>query len=496
MESIIVDASMATELPQPRVRAPELDGGEGWLNTDRPLSVRALRGKVVVLDFWTSCCINCLHVLPDLKRLERKHGDALVVIGVHSAKFTNEGETAHIREAIGRYEIEHPVVNDRGFAIWHAYAVRAWPTVMVIDAEGYVVGGVSGEGHFDVLDEVVSELIEDARRRGILDTRPLARGRAPGPAADGVLAYPGKVVVDEPSARVLIADSNHHRVLVATMDGRVTDVIGCGAAGTADGPLDRAAFNHPQGMAVVEDLVYVADTDNHLIRTVDLAGGVVATLAGTGEQARGLGALSGPALDTPLSSPWDVVVADGVLFVAMAGPHQVWAYDADRRRIGPWAGTGREGRQDGSRWESAFAQPSGITADEGRLYVADSETSSIRAIDRRTDAVETVVGLDLFEFGDVDGVGDEVRLQHPLGVTAWKGLVYVADTYNHKVKVLDPVTRRVATLAGSGHDDVFFEPGGVGVGLGWLWVADTNHHAVKAVDLSTGAVRALALSLP
>ena len=487
---------MARELPQPRVRAPELDGGEGWLNTDRPLSIRALRGKVVVLDFWTSCCINCLHVLPDLKRLERKHGDALVVIGVHSAKFTNEGDSAHIRETIGRHEIEHPVVNDRRFVIWQAYAVRAWPTLMVIDAEGYVVGGIAGEGHYDVLDEVVSELIDDARARGRLDTRPLAPARGAGAPADSTLAYPGKVVIDEPSARVLIADTNHHRVLVATMDGRVTDVIGCGRPGAGDGPLDEASFRHPQGMTVVDDLIYVADTDNHLIRTVDLAGGVVATLAGTGEQARGLGGLGGVALDTALSSPWDVVVADSTLYVAMAGPHQVWAYDAQTGRIAPWAGTGREGRQDGSRWESAFAQPSGITADEGHLYVADSETSSIRAIDRRTDAVETVVGLDLFEFGDVDGVGDEVRLQHPLGVTAWKGLLYVADTYNHKVKVLDPVTRRMTTLAGTGRDDVFFEPGGVAVGLGWLWVADTNHHAVKAVDLTTGAVRALALSLP
>ena len=487
---------MATELPQPRVRAPELEGGEGWLNTDRPLSLRALRGKVVVLDFWTYCCINCMHVLPDLKRLERKHGDALVVIGVHSAKFTNEGDSLHIREALGRYEIEHPVVNDRTFAIWHAYAVRAWPTLMVIDAEGYVVGGVSGEGHFDVLDEVVTELIDDARARGTLDTQPLAHARAVGAPAGSLLAYPGKIVVDEPSARLLIADSNHHRLLVATMDGRVTDVIGCGRPGAGDGPLEEASFNHPQGMAVVEDLVYVADTDNHLIRTVDLAGGRVATLAGTGEQARGLGGVAGLGLATALSSPWDVTVADGILYVAMAGPHQVWAYDTETRRIGPWAGTGREARQDGSRWESAFAQPSGITADEGRLYVADSETSSIRAIDRRTDAVETLVGLGLFEFGDVDGVGDEVRLQHPLGVTAWKGLVYVADTYNHKVKVLDPVTRRVTTLAGTGRDDLFFEPGGVAVGLGWLWVADTNHHAVKAVDLSTGAVRALSLSLP
>ncbi len=486
---------MATELPQPRVRAPELTGGEGWLNTEGPLRLADLRGRVVLLDFWTFCCINCLHVLPDLRRLERKYGDALVVIGVHSAKFTHEGDTGAIREAIGRWGIEHPVVNDRTFAIWHAYAVRAWPTLMVIDAEGYVVGGVSGEGHGAVLDEVIGELVEEARARGTLAARPRPAAAAVVPPA-GVLAYPGKVVVDEPSARLLVADTNHHRILVATLDGRVTDVVGCGEAGAADGPLDRACFNHPQGLAVVEDMVYVADTDNHLIRTVDLAGGGVGTLAGTGEQARGLGGERGPALRTPLSSPWDLVAADGVLFVAMAGPHQVWSYEPDTRRVGPWAGTGREACQDGPRLAAAFAQPSGITADEGHLYVADSETSSIRAIDRRTEAVETVVGLGLFEFGDVDGVGDEVRLQHPLGVTAWKGLLYVADTYNHKVKVVDPVTRRVTTLAGSGRPDVFFEPGGVAIGLGWLWVADTNHHTVKAVDLSTGAVRALALALP
>ncbi|HET7340327.1 MAG TPA: thioredoxin-like domain-containing protein [Methylomirabilota bacterium] len=487
---------MATDLPQPRVRAPELTGGEGWLNTGRPLALADFRGRVVVLDFWTYCCINCLHVLPDLERLERKYGDALVVIGVHSAKFPNEGDSRHIEEAIARHRITHPVVNDRGFAIWHAYAVRAWPTLMVVDAEGYVVGGVSGEGHGDVLDEVVGELIEEARARGTLEPRPLPPAR-PVRRPTGALAYPGKIAVDEPSARVVIADSGHHRVLVATLDGRVTDVVGDGEPGATDGPLDAARFHSPQGLAVVDDLVYVADTDNHLIRTIDLAGGVVGTLAGTGEQGRGLGLRGGPALRTPLNSPWDLAVADGVLYVAMAGPHQVWAFEPDTRRIGPWAGTGREGRQDGSRWESAFAQPSGITsADDARLYVADSETSSIRAIDRRSDAVETVVGVDLFEFGDADGVGDEVRLQHPLGVAAWKGLLYVADTYNHKIKVLDPVSRRATTLAGSGRPDVFFEPGGLAVGLGWLWLADTNHHAVQLVDLVTGAVRRLALSLP
>jgi DNA-binding beta-propeller fold protein YncE len=483
---------MAIELPSSRVRAPELTGGEGWLNTEGALTLAGLRGKVVILDFWTYCCINCMHVLPDLKRLERKHRDTLVVIGVHSAKFENEGESAHIREAIGRYEIEHPVVNDRRFAIWQAYAVRAWPTLIIIDPAGYVVGAVSGEGHGDLLDEIVEALIAEARAKGTLDPRP--RSAAPAGTPVSLLHYPGKIVVDEASGRVFIADSNHNRIVVAAVDGQITRLIGTGHAGAEDGDLGRATLNHPQGMAVDEDVLYVADTDNHLVRAIDLERGVVETLAGTGNQGRGAGSAPGRATEVSLNSPWDLTLADGQLFVAMAGLHQVWVFDPGTREIGPYAGTGREGREDGLRWEAALAQPSGITGDDRYVYVADSETSSIRAIDRRTDRVETVVGRDLFEFGDVDGVGDEVRLQHPLGVTAWKGLLYVADTYNHKVKVIDPVTRRCTTLAGTGRPDVFFEPGGLSVGLGWLWVADTNHHAVQVVDLTTGASRALALS--
>ena len=484
---------MPIDLPRSRLHAPELTGGEGWLNTAGPLTLAGLRGKVVLLDFWTYCCINCMHVLPELKQLERDFPDALVVIGVHSAKFTNERETSHIREAIGRYEIEHPVVNDCRFAIWQAYGVRAWPTLVVVDPEGRIVDTVSGEGHGAVLHEVVAALIEEARHKGTLDPRP--RGRAvPAAPEGGVLAYPGKLLLDEMSGRLFIADTNHHRVLVTTVDGQVTAVIGAGQAGVEDGPLARARFNHPQGLAVVEDVLFVADTDNHLIRTVDLESGVVETLAGTGRPSRQVGAAGGPAAEVDLNSPWDLTVVDGDLFVAMAGPHQIWVLTPDSGEIRPYAGTGREARQDGVRWEAAFAQPSGISADDRYLYVADSEASAIRAIDRRTDEVTTVVGLDLFEFGDRDGVGDEVRLQHPLGVTAWKGLLYVADTYNHKVKVIDPVTRRATTLAGSGHPDVFFEPGGLSVGLEWLWVADTNHHAVRMVDLTTGAVRALPLS--
>lgn len=483
---------MPIDLPTSRVRAPELSGGESWLNTAHPLTVAALRGRVVILDFWTYCCINCMHVLPDLARLEAKYRDTLVVIGVHSAKFTNEGELACLRHAIARYEIAHPVVNDRRFAIWRAYGVRAWPTLVVIDAAGYVVGTISGEGHGALLDEIVGALVEEARGQGVL--APSAAVSAHDDPNGDVLRYPGKLVVDEASGRLFIADTNHHRVLVAAVDGQITRIIGGAGAGAQDGALADATFRHPQGIAADEDVLYVADTGNHLLRAIDLAAGTVRTLAGTGEQSRAPARGSGPGRDAALNSPWDLALADGHLFVAMAGAHQVWVVNPSSGDAGPYAGTGREARADGARWEAAFAQPSGISADDRHLFIADSETSSIRAIDRRTDRVDTIVGLDLFEFGDRDGVGDEVRLQHPLGVAAWKGLVYVADSYNHKIKVLDPVNRRVHVLAGTGRPDLFFEPGGLSVGLGWLWVADTNHHVVQVVDLTTGAARVLTLA--
>src|SRR5688572_14666761 len=265
---------MPIDLRDARVRAPELSGGEGWLNTDRPLTIAGLRGKVVVLDFWTYCCINCLHVLPELKQLERKYGSGLVVIGVHSAKFTNEGHTAHIAEAVRRYGIEHPVVNDRDFTIWRAYGVRAWPTLLVIDTAGRLVGGVSGEGHGAVMDELVGALVAEGHANGSLDPAPRFVAARPAPAA-GLLRYPSKIVVDEASGRVFIADTNHHRVLVAAVDGQITRIIGSGETGADDGDLARARFHYPQGLAVADDVVYVADTGNHLIRSADLESGLV-----------------------------------------------------------------------------------------------------------------------------------------------------------------------------------------------------------------------------
>jgi len=400
-----------------KVNAPDFPAGMEWLNTDRPISMRELRGKVVVLDFWTYCCINCMHIIPDLKKLEQKYAAELVVIGVHSAKFAGERETGNIRQAILRYEIEHPVVNDKDMAVWQQYGVRAWPTLMVIDPAGKVIGHASGEGIYEPFDKLIGKIVETFDARKQMDRRPLKlkleRHRAP----TSMLAFPGKVLADEKSKQLFIADSNHNRIVVTSLeDSSVKEIIGTGEIGIADGGFNEASFNHPQGMAFDGRVLYVADTENHAIRAIDFEKRTVATIAGTGVQARTYVTFGGQGREIPLNSPWDIVLHEGLLYIAMAGPHQLWRMNPKTGGIAPYAGSGRENIIDGPLADAALAQPSGITTDGRLLYFADSEVSAIRsaALDPNGD-VETIVGQGLFDFGDIDGRGSQVRLQHPLG---------------------------------------------------------------------------------
>ena len=398
-----------------RVRAPEITGGRGWLNTDKPLSLAALKGKVVLLDFWTYGCINCIHIIPDLKRLEQKYANQLVVIGVHSAKFENEKDTENIRRIILRYEIEHPVYNDAEYKVWQSYGVRAWPTQVLIDPAGYVIGAVSGEGNYDLIDQVIAKAVAEFRKRGELNEEPLKLTLERAKVGDLPLAFPGKILADAKSDRLFIADSNHNR------HGRhQTRRHACSKRSAPAQParptalLIKRAFYRPQGMALDGDSLYVADTENHLIRRVDLKSKTVETVAGTGQQSREY-FRQGPARTIALSSPWDLQLVGRQLYITMAGTHQIWKLDLDKQEVSTFAGSGREARQDGPLLEAGFAQPSGITSDGKKLYIADSESNIIRAIDLASGQVETLVGGDLFDFGDVDGTGDDVRLQHPLG---------------------------------------------------------------------------------
>jgi len=480
-----------------RVRAPEITGGRGWLNTDKPLSLAALKGKVVLLDFWTYGCINCIHIIPDLKKLEAKYAKQLVVIGVHSAKFQNEKETENIRRIILRYEIEHPVYNDSEYAVWQSYGVRAWPTQVLIDPAGYVIGGISGEGNYEVIDQAIAKTVEDFRKKGELNEEPLKLVLERAKVGELPLAFPGKILADAGRDRLFIADSNHNRIVVTKLDGTLVETVGTGDPGAADGPFDKATFYRPQGLALAGDNLYVADTENHLLRRVDLKSRTVETIAGTGQQSREY-FKTGPARSVALSSPWDLQLVGRTLYIAMAGPHQIWQMDLDKNEVSTFAGSGREARLDGPLLKSGFAQPSGIATDGKTLYVADSESNIIRAIDIAEDTVKTLVGGDLFEFGDVDGSGDDVRLQHPLGLISFGEKLLIADTYNHKIKQLDPKRKSVTTLLGTGKpgqsdgtSPSFYEPGGLALANDKLYIADTNNHAIRVADLKTKATSTL-----
>ncbi|GGU28274.1 NHL domain-containing thioredoxin family protein [Streptomyces lavendofoliae] len=430
-----------------RVRAPELIGKGGWINTGgKDLKLADFRGRTLILDFWTFCCINCLHVLDELRELEEKHRDTVVIIGVHSPKFVHEAEHQAVVDAVERYEVHHPVLDDPELATWKQYAVRAWPTLVVIDPEGYVVAQHAGEGHAKAIGTLVEELEAEHEAKGTL-----RRGDGPYVPPEPVathLRFPGKALLLD-GGNLLVTDTTRHQVVELGPDGEtVVRRYGSGERGLADGKAEEARFNEPQGLCVLPDgRVVVADTVNHALRSLDLATGEVRTLAGTGAQWWQGSPTAGPAREVALSSPWDVAWWRGEVWIAMAGVHQLWAYDLEKGTVRVAAGTTNEGLVDGPADEAWFAQPSGLAATEERLWVADSETSALRWVDPEG-AVHTAVGTGLFDFGHRDGEAGQALLQHPLGVTALPdGSVAVADTYNHALRRYDPAAGEVTTLA-------------------------------------------------
>jgi hypothetical protein len=434
-----------------------------------------------------------MHVFPDLHRLERKYPKELVVIGVHSAKFENEKDSESIRQAILRHDLEHPVVNDANFAIFNAYGARGWPHFTLIDPEGNIIGSTSGEGNYETFVKAIDATIRkfDAK----IDRKEKTWALEKAKETPGALAFPGKILAT--ASRLFIADSHHNRVVITDLSGRIQDAVGGPEEGLQDGSYAQARFNAPQGLALREETLYVADCDNHAIRAVDLRSKTVKTVAGTGKQQwHGPG---GSALEAGLNSPWDLAIDGDRLFIAMAGNHQIWLLDLAAARIGPFSGSGGEKLLDGPHPSACFSQPSGLSLGNGHLYVADAEVSGVREVDLDPKGkVRTLLGTGLFDFGDKDGVGDEARQQHVMGVLWHQGQLYIADAYNHKIKVVNPSTRAVRTFLGDGTKGKsdgkaarFQEPSGLSAWGDRLYIADTNNHQIRICDLKTGAVSTL-----
>lgn len=518
-----------------RVRGSALTG-RNWLNTGgRQLQLEDLRGKIVLLDFWTFCCINCLHVLDELRPLEERYADVLVTVGVHSPKFEHEADPAALASAVERYDIHHPVLDDPELTTWQAYTARAWPTLVVIDPEGYIVAHLSGEGHAAGLASLVEELVAEHKAKGTLH-----RGDGPYVPAEstaGDLKFPGKVLALPATGTFLVGDTGHHRLVELEADlVTVRRTIGSGSKGFRDGGAAEAEFNEPQGVALLPvelaaevgyDVV-VADSVNHRLRGVTLATGAVRTLAGNGtqrlldadnhtrtglqENSHEIGAesetprltetqLGTDALNLSLSSPWDVLyssVLDRVV-IAMAGTHQIFSYDPRSHAVDVLAGTGLEGLLDGDASAAWFAQSSGLAEDaNGTIWIADSESSSVRLLSfievngRSRVQVQTAVGTGLFDFGFRDGDADQACLQHPLGVTALPdGSIAIADTYNGAVRRYDPATRQVSTLLRglAEPSDILLDLTPVATGgEPLLIVVETNRHQLVRVPLPREAL--------
>lgn len=457
-----------------RVRAPELRGRR-WLGTGgKDLSLADLRGKIVLLDFWTFCCVNCLHVLDELRELEERYADVLVTIGVHSPKFAHEADPAAVEAAVERYGVTHPVLDDPELTTWDAYAARAWPTLVVVDPQGYVVAHLAGEGHAHGLAVLIEELIEEHGQH-------LRRGDGPyvaPPEPETALWFPGKVIA-LPAGTFLVSDTAHHQLVELAADLQ-TEVrrIGTGERGLRDGAEPR--FNEPQGLALLPDGdVVVADSVNHALRRVRLADGTVTTIAGTGTQLRDRVEPGKSAAE--LSTPWDVAWWDGRIAVAMAGTHQIWTVDPVTGAATVLAGTTNEGLRDGPLDTAFFAQPSGLAVDGDVLWIADSETSAVRRL--TTDLVTTATGQGLFDFGHRDGPAAEALLQHPLGVAVLPdGSVAIADTYNGAVRRYDPRTATVTTLA-----EGLAEPSDVLVDGDLLIIVESGAHRLVRIPIPAGA---------
>ncbi|MCY7396887.1 MAG: NHL domain-containing thioredoxin family protein [Nocardioides sp.] len=448
-----------------RVRAPELVG-RGWLNTSAPLALRDLRGRFVLLDFWTFCCVNCLHVIEELRPLETEHAGDLVVVGVHSPKFVHEADPDALRAAVARYSVHHPVLDDPELVTWQAYTARAWPTLVLVDPEGYVVTQYAGEGHVHAIDALLRDLVPRHRARGTLQPGDSPYVAPPVPAGD--LRFPA-TAIRLPTGHVLVADAGHDEVVELAPDGEVVRRLG--------------GFREPNGLCLLPDDVaaqvgydvVVADTVGHRLRGIDLATGLVSVLAGDGTPFR-----QGDGTEH-LSSPWDVAWWQDRVWVAMAGIHQLWTFDPVTGEVEVAAGTTQEGLVDGPVDQAWFAQTSGLAADGDRLWLVDPETSSLRWLQAAPDGlvVRSAIGTGLFDFGFRDGPVDRALLQHPLGVTVLPdGTVAVCDTYNGALRRYDPASGLLTTLATD-----LAEPSGAFVDGAELVVLESAAHRLTRVPL-------------
>ena len=449
-----------------------MGGTGGWLNVNRPLTVNDMKGRLVLLDFWTYGCINCMQIAPDLEKLEAMFGNQLLIVGVHSAKFKGEQGSDRILDAAKRFGLKHPVANDSDYALWKSFNVKAWPTQILLSADGTEITRYVGEGHLEKMKLDIAH-----NMKNITNTGSVAALIAPD-SAKATLSFPARLAAG-PEGIIFVADSGHHRILGITQDGKIKTTIGTGERGLKDGSYNQAQFNQPRGIVVLDDILYVADTNNHAIRKINLKKQTVITIAGNGTQGN-------------IASPWDLEILDDghSIAIAMAGKHQLWSLNTRSDKLSELAGNRVEGIKDDRANSATLAQPSGLSYTGNTLFFVDAESSALRTLENGN--IKTLIGTGLFDFGKEDGTYPTAQIQHPQGVAANETTVYIADTYNDALRAYDRKTATLSTLELP--EGSLREPGDVLLIGNKLWIADTNHNALKTYDLETKALNEISVN--
>lgn len=456
---------------------PPFPADTSWFNVSRPLTSADLNGRVVLLDFFTPGCINCIHMIPIQRQLKQKFGDDLLVMGVTSPKFSASKQADNMTPFLRRFYIDEPVFIDANMTWWQHYGVFAWPTMLLLNPEGKVIHSFVGERRYQDIAPIIANAVDTAQKNHTL-TRPKLPLK-PLNADNHFFVLPTKIAVS--ADQVAISDTGHNQIRIFNHSGKLLSTIGAGKAAFADGPFTQAMFDRPQGLAFIGKDLYVADTDNQRIRRINFADQTVSTVAGNGKRAFLTEVRSGPT-DAALNSPWGLNAVDGALYIAMAGDHAIWRYRPDQKTLDVYAGTGDEGLKDGPRLLAEFAQSSGLAYHDHNLYVADPESSSIRQINTQTSLTITLIGKGLFNFGDRDGLAEQALLQHPQGLAYLKGALYIADTFNNAIRKLNVGNLQVTTVAKN-----LAQPNGLAVlNDHTLLIADTYHDRVVALNIDSG----------
>ncbi|MBE7410846.1 MAG: hypothetical protein L6Q54_08605 [Leptospiraceae bacterium] len=463
-----------------------------WFNTKEPLTKDKLLGKVVFLNFLSYTCINCEHILQDLKSIERKWSNELAVITIYSDRNYSKEKNEIVRQAILLNDIDHPVVIDKDFSLWQTYNLNSWPTLIIIHPNGEILGQFSGEDIFQSLDSIVSEVVKDSESSDTLNrnkTLPLKKTIEP----ERLLYFPEKLAIDAKEKLLYVSDSKNNRILKIHIEsGEILESIGSGYSGNKDGDYDSSEFNHPQGIFLKDKSLFVADTKNHSIRKIHLEKKVVETIAGNFSRARTIH-LPGFGKNVNLSSPKDILELQGTLYIAMSGHHQIWKMDLKTSEIDLFIGSGNNNLLDGNFKDASLSHPYRMTYHDNTLYFTDRETNAIRSAKLIQEKVDTLAGKGIFESGDVDGIFPKTRLQNPSDLFYHDGLIYFSDSQNHKIKTLNPITKEIKTLIHSknfdetvhANKDNSFEPSGISLFQNKIYFADIKNHSIRILDLKT-----------